>query len=246
MNYSLQIANLCTSPLLPTKKDTTRYLEEKQASGGYPYDLFSSKMPSEVIIGNVYSLNEREYSIAQTLGPKRTEASRAAGMTNMLQCDRRKECFVEVNGLAVELLYGKMFNLFPSEQLEVKARKSIDDYGEYSQCGRRIDTKATEYDNGRLTLGNWKAAAHVDLLALFTNFGGNLDKSQFPWSYVWSPGHQGEFKFRGFYPAKALARPENMGNLPGIEKQQYIMEQGRLLTMDKAIAMLEAMSQPSS
>jgi len=120
---------------------------------------------------------------------------------------------MEINGLQGELLYAKMFDLYPGEQLEIRPRDAKDDFGDIVHDGLKIDIKATEYHTGRLTLSHWKQAEHIDALCLFT-------------------GKNGRFTFRGFYWAKELAKEENFRCLPGRDKPQYIMEQRNLLSFD--------------
>jgi len=190
------------------------YLEECKAANTYPYNFFQSEPFDSVEVGREYTLNDREIKCTEVLGPKRTAAARASGKTNMIQAaagGTDKERFMEVNGLQGELLYAKLFNLYPGEQLEIRPRDAKDDRGDITHDGLKIDVKTTEYHTGRLTLSHWKQAEHIDALCLFT-------------------GKNGRFTFRGFYGSKELAHDDNFRCLPGRDKPQYIMEQRNLMS----------------
>lgn len=180
----------------------------------YPYKLFKSTNYDSVEIGKEYELNSTEIAITNLMGPERTKAARKSGKTNMLQCEKEKEKFIEINGLQGELLYAKLFNLFPKEQLTIRPRKISEDFGDFYHNNLKIDVKTTEYSFGRLTLSSWKAAEHIDGLCLFT-------------------GMQGKFTLRGFCLTKDLIKASNFKNLPGRTKKQYIMEQTQLISYEK-------------
>jgi len=196
------------------------YLNDCKAKNVYPYKFFNSEPVKEVRIGQKYYLSSREIMATEYLGPKRTAASRASGKINMIKGANggsEKEKFLEINGLQGELLFAKIFNVYPEEQLEIKPRDSKDDKGDVVYKNLRIDVKTTEFYTGRLTLSDWKHAQNIDALCLFT-------------------GMNGEFIFRGFYWAKELVKNENFRCLPGKTKPQYIMEQKNLLSFDQLIA----------
>lgn len=196
--------------------DMQKYLAECKANNTYPYEFFQSEPFDGIGVGGVYTLNEREITCTEKLGPMRTQAARAAGKHNMIQAAEGgtdKEKFMEINGLQGELLYAKMFNLYPTEQLEIRPRSVKEDAGDIVHDGLKIDVKTTEYHTGRLTLSHWKQAEHIDALCLFT-------------------GKNGKFTFRGFCWAKELAKDENFKCLPGRDKRQYIMEQKDLLSFE--------------
>jgi len=193
-----------------------QYLDQCKIAKKYPFDFFGSNPFDSIEVGQEYTLNEREVKATEVLGPKRTQAARASGKVNMIQAasgGSDKEKFMEINGLQGELLYAKMFNLYPGEQLEIRPRASKDDFGDIEHDDLIIDIKTTEYHTGRLTLSHWKQAEHIDALCLFT-------------------GKNGRFTFRGFYWAKELAKEENFRCLPGRDKPQYIMDQRNLLSFD--------------
>lgn len=193
------------------------YLADCKAKNVYPYEFFKSEPLGEVRIGQTYTLNEREIRATEILGPKRTQAARAAGKHNMIQAAEGgtdKEKFMEINGLQGELLYAKLYNLYPAEQLEIRPRSVREDAGDIVHDELKIDVKTTEYNTGRLTLSHWKQAEHIDALCLFT-------------------GKNGRFVLRGFYSAKELVKDENFRCLPGRDKPQYIMEQKSLLSFEE-------------
>ena len=233
-DYSQKIATCCLNALLPTKEACIQYQQKCCNENRYPYILFGSEKP-EVVVGRTYSLTAREIEVCEFLGPLRTKASRDAGLKNMLQVPPQKERFVEVNGIMGEFLYAKLFNFFPKEQFVIQPRKAKDDRGEFTHQGWQTDVKATEHHAGRLTLGHWKAATNIDLLCLFTNYGGRYD--DVTCRYLWPEACVGQFKYRGFYPAKALAQPCNYGKMP--LPNQYTVTQDKLLTLEAAILMME-------
>ena len=169
-----------------------QYLAQCKFDNKYPFDFFKSKPFDSINVGQEYTLNEREIKATEFLGPKRTKAARASGKVNMIQSalgGSDKEKFMEINGLQGELLYAKIFNLYPGEQLEIRPRDAKDDFGDIVHDGLKIDIKSTEYHTGKLTLSHWKQAEHIDALCLFT-------------------GKNGTFTFRGFYWSKELTKKE--------------------------------------
>ncbi len=198
-------ANVTGIPADMLKKKLATNKEENV----YPFWLFNSK-PVE---GNVVTLSPMEQVMCRHVGPMRTQAARENNLTNMRQVDSEKEQFIEVNGLAAEVAYGKKFNLYPKDQLLVKARRAAEDAGDYLHNDEVVDVKVTEYATGRLTYSNWKKQDIVKVCCLFT---GDYRKS-------W------DFTFRGWMRLDDLCVESRLGFLPGRSKQQYIAEQKDLV-----------------
>jgi hypothetical protein len=195
------------------------YVLRCQLENKYPYWLFESTQPQAVMKGRTYELNEIECRFVRWTAPQRTRAARAAGKVNMIQCAKsgsEKEKEKEIDGLEAELLYGKIFNLFPSEQIVVCPRNSCDDAGDYVHFSKRVDVKQTRYATGRMTLASWKHSLNIDLLSLFT-------------------GQDGRYTFRGFCTRGNLCREQNFQRLPGRESFQYILPQASLVELEEIL-----------
>jgi hypothetical protein len=137
-----------------------------------------------------------------------------------------RERFIEQNGIAGELAFGKLFNLFPTSQISVAARKVKDDDGDFILDGLTVDVKTTEYATGKLTLASWKNNEtffdRVQAMSLMTGDirdvdnrrDANLPRAQ----YVW----------HGFMSSRDLCTGQRFKCLPGRDKREYIALQDEL------------------
>jgi hypothetical protein len=171
----------------------------------------------------VIPLNHFELLVCKYLGPRRTKAARAAGMVNMIQSGKsgsKDEAFAEANGLCGELAYGIRQNLYPHDQLTIKARACSEDCGDYvekvNETVLSTDIKTSHYPTGCLTLSPWKIGETF------------LQRVQMLGLMIGDCREGGDFRFAGYYPAKAAIK-RKPGYLRGRDKPQLIFQQWELI-----------------
>lgn len=221
-------------------KDVSRdelndYWEDCRERGVYPYKAFDLKPWGEEIAPPVpakgYKVQLCKFEIASCLmiGPKRTQAARKAGVKNMIQDGTpgsERERFIEQNGIAGELAFGKLFNVFPTSQISVAARKVKDDDGDFILDGLTVDVKTTEYPSGKLTLAPWKNNdTFFDRVQVMTLMTGDIRDAE---SRRDASLPRGQYVWHGFMSSRDLATGQRFKFLPGRDKQEYIARQDEL------------------
>jgi hypothetical protein len=174
-------------------------------------------------------LSKFEIAFCLKVGPERTRAARNAGAYNMIQDGKpgsERERFIEQNGIAGELAFAKLFDIFPSGQLKVEARKAKDDDGDHILKEQVVDVKTTEYYTGRLTLATWKNNdtffERIHVMGLMT---GDIRDEENRRS---GNGPRGSYVWHGFMSSRDLAQPNRLGSLPGRDGREYIARQDEL------------------
>lgn len=211
------------------------YWEDCRERGVYPYKAFDLRPWSEEIQplipskGFKVQLSKFEIASCLMIGPKRTQAARKAGVTNMIQDGKPgsdRERFIEQNGIAGELAFGKLFNVFPASQVSVAARKVKDDDGDFILDGLTVDVKTTEYATGKLTLASWKNNdtffERVQVMTLMTGDIRDADNRRDP------NLPRGQYVWHGFMSSRDLATGQRFKCLPGRDKREYIAHQDEL------------------
>ena len=218
-----------------SKQDISEYWEICREKGHYPYRAMDRQPWFDEIErpvtskGVVVQLSAFEIALALKLGPERTKAARKAGAWNMIQDGKPgsdRERFIEQNGIAGEIAFAKLFNIFPSGQLLIEARKAKDDDGDHVLEDRVIDVKTTEYPYGKLTLAPWKANEdffdRVHVLSLMT---GDIRSAEERRS---GNGKRGSYVWHGFISSRDIVNPTRLKPLPGRDKPEYIASQAEL------------------
>lgn len=114
------------------------------------------------MIGTTVTLNAHEIKLVRYLAKLRYETARKAGVVDRKQGEQSWQ-ETDEQGLAGEMAYCKMFNLYPD--LDVSPRSGS--YDVIDQYGLTTDVKTTKYSNGRL-LATLKKNPDVDYYALMT------------------------------------------------------------------------------
>ena len=135
-------------------------------------------------------LNESEQRLAKYIAKRRYEINREKGTVDAKKGEQSNE-FVDLEGIAGEIAFCKIYNLYPD--LEVKVTTQKTDKGDCIYKGHKIDVKTTSYKTGKLICALWKNN-EVDLYALMVG--------AFP-----------SYEFRGFSYASELKKKENIINL---------------------------------
>tara|TARA_R110000751_G_scaffold71967_4_gene145985 strand:- start:21 stop:491 length:471 start_codon:yes stop_codon:yes gene_type:complete len=135
-------------------------------------------------------LNESEQRLAKHIAKRRYEINREKGTIDAKKGEQSNE-FVDLEGIAGEIAFCKIYNLYPD--LEVKVTTQKTDKGDCIYKGHKIDVKTTSYKTGKLICALWKNN-EVDLYALMVG--------AFP-----------SYEFRGFSYAAELKKKENIINL---------------------------------
>lgn len=143
------------------------------------------------------TLSIEEQKLAKFLARRRHETSRQQGKENLCK-DHLSEELSELDGVAGELAYCKLMNVYP----DIQAGSSPDE-----DCilhnGKLVDVKTTAYDTGKLVASKWKGAG-VDLYALMVG--------SFP-----------TYRFAGVATKDELINPDRLTNLGTGEL--YVLEQ---------------------
>lgn len=142
-------------------------------------------------IGNKIVLNEAEQRLAKYLAKARYMKNRQTGTKDLKvgpqDCEQ-----TDLEGIAAEIAFCKMTNVYPDLQLEDRPPHDA-----VLADGTTVDVKATRYRSGRL-------------LAV----PGKLDKSDGLHSYSLVVGEfPGPYEFRGFMKREDLLRPERLTDL---------------------------------
>jgi hypothetical protein len=154
-----------------------------------------------MLIGTEVTLSEVEQKIARFIAKSRFQNNRNQLVNNSKIGDQSDE-LTDLEGVAGEVAFCKLFNLYPDFSIQVRA--SCDDKADANLCGLLIDVKTTMYRSGKLLAAIWKTDSKADVFALMTG--------EFP-NYV----------FCGFMDRTELLRPERIGNLG--HGDTYIAEQ---------------------
>lgn len=169
-------------------------------------------------IGDVVKLSVEEQAIAIRHAKKKSASSRKNGIRNCRISDR-SDLEIELEGVASELAFEKLFNLFPDFSLDPKSSANGTDKGDCVWLGLTVDVKSTTHPNGRLTARSWTKRGSVRVYALMVG--------EFP-----------EYEFRGFMLAEDLLRKERLNYLPRSSSQCYIAEQRELLCPNALLELL--------
>ena len=142
-------------------------------------------------LGDSVSLSVIEIAIAKKLGAQRYETNRANGIKNIKVGNQSNE-FTDINGMAGEIAFGKLFNLYPDFETD---HHPIQDFI-YKE--KSLDVKTTHYENGNLIAPISKSKdKQCELYALMI---GNY--KEFP-----------EFYFKGFAKKEELFRESSIKDL---------------------------------
>ena len=108
------------------------------------------------------TLTEHEQKIAQFLAKERYNVNRQNNVHDAKKGGQSNE-FVDLEGIAGEIAFCKLFNLYPD--LEIKVTTQETDDGDCILNGHKVDVKTTSYETGRLICATWKND-DVDVYAL--------------------------------------------------------------------------------
>lgn len=142
-------------------------------------------------IGTKVQLNEAEQRLAKFLAKARYEKNRSTntkdGKIGPQDCS-----VTDLEGIAAEIAFCKMTNVFPDMQLEERPA-----FDATLHCGTTVDVKATKYKNGRLLAvpGKVDKCAGLDVYSLIVG--------EFP----------GPYEFKGFMKSEDLLRQERLTDL---------------------------------
>lgn len=111
--------------------------------------------------GRLITLNEAEIRLARWLAKKRYSNSRKEEIKNN-KIGPQSDEFTDLNGIGAEIAFCKLINVYPDT--------SISPRGGGCDCisckGKRIDVKATKYENGKLLAARDKKDADTDVYVL--------------------------------------------------------------------------------
>ena len=148
-------------------------------------------MIQTVKIGTKIVLNNAEQRLAKYLAQARYAKNRQVNTKDMKVGPQDCET-TDLEGIAAEIAFCKMYNVYPDLQLEDRPM-----YDAVLHDGTTVDVKATKYRSGRL-------------LAV----PGKLDKCEKLQSYSLIVGEfPGPYEFRGFLSREDLLRPERLTDL---------------------------------
>ena len=116
-------------------------------------------------IGTIIELTETEQQICKFVANLRFTNARKNGIKNSKIGNQSNE-FTDLQGFSAEFAFCKLFNLFPD--FTIYTRSAIKDELDYDAIikNKRIDIKATKYNNGRLIVAPWKDKNKIDIFVL--------------------------------------------------------------------------------
>ena len=175
----------------------------------YPPQKFSTilMLPNKIKIGQTVSLNTAEKKLAYFVARNRNARNRCLNVVN-LKVSPRDGVTIDLEGVAGELAFCKMFNLYPD--LDTDRMPPYPEFDARLSDGWTVDVKTTRYGDGKLLVDVRKGRKvdGVDFYCLMTG--------EFP----------GPYTFRGFMAKSLLVRPEKRGVVRGHEA--YMAEQSEL------------------
>lgn len=136
-----------------------------------------------------YALSEPEKKMAKYLASQRYNKNRSTNTFNNKIGPQSNEQ-TDLEGIAAEIAFCKMFNVYPDFQLDTRPY-----YDAILPNGITVDVKATSHPHGRLLAVLNKASNPPQLYALMI---GEFDTG---------------YTFKGFYPSKKLLQECNIKNL---------------------------------
>lgn len=218
-----------------------KYVVSCKESDSYPWELMFFEdffKPESEEIGTIITLNKFEIWTSCHVGPLRTKAARAANMTNMIQAalpGTEHEKFIESNGLAGELSYAKMKDIYPFEQFRIEARTVQEDEGDHTVDGFALDIKTTEWPTGRLTLAPWKAhKGYLDQIQVLGLMVGDIGTNPRKMKCK----VKGQYEWLGYLTAYDMVNREPRP-LPGRQKPEYLADQTELYDWEEVIRRLK-------
>ena len=142
-------------------------------------------------IGSQTTLNEAEQRLAKYLATARYAKNRETS-TKDLKIGPQDCDITDLEGVAAEIAFCKMFNIYPDLQMENRPNHDAMLPG-----GTTVDVKATRYRSGKLlaVLGKIDKINGLDMYSLIVG--------EFP----------GPYEFRGFMNSEDLLRPERLTDL---------------------------------
>lgn len=166
-------------------------------------------MLNKIKIGQIVSLTAAERKLAHFIAKNRNGSNRSFNVTN-LKISLDDAATVDLEGIAGELAFCKLFNVYPDLDTDREPPHPLYDAVIPSPPGFRIDVKTTKYDTGKLLVDarKGKKTDGVDLYALMTG--------SFP----------GPYTFRGFIAREQIIQPHKLGLLCGYKS--YMAEQSEL------------------
>lgn len=182
---------------------------------GFVYDTPPQKfsdfltMLNKIKIGQTVSLTAAERKLAHFIAKNRNGSNRSFNITN-LKISSDDAATVDLEGIAGEIAFCKLFNVYPDLDTDREPPHPIYDAVIPPPPGFRIDVKTTKYDTGKLLVDarKGKKTDGVDFYALMTG--------SFP----------GPYTFRGFIAREQIIQPHKLGLLCGYKS--YMAEQSEL------------------
>ena len=135
-------------------------------------------------------LNEAEQKLAKYLAKKRYDAARRDGIPDM-KMGPQSAHETDLEGIAAEIAFCKIMNVYPDTDVVVGARPVAD---AYTTSFGSVDVKTTKYRNGMLLATTKKYTKHPDSYALMIG--------EFP-----------RYRFVGWVPAEELLMEKNIRDL---------------------------------
>ena len=148
------------------------------------------------------ALNHMEYDLSIYLASRRYAGNRSHGIIDQ-KIGKQSVADTDIGGIGGEIAFCKLFNFYPD--LSLSPRRGGCDC--VTKSGRTVDVKHTPYNTGKL-LAYRKEECAVDYYALMVG--------EFP-----------EFDCRGYIPADALIRKENLRDM-GYGYLSYTLSQEQL------------------
>lgn len=164
-------------------------------------------MQNKIKIGQSISLNTAERKLAYFVARNRNRRNRVLNVVN-LKVSERDGVTIDLEGVAGELAFCKMFNLYPD--LDTDRMPPYPEFDAVLRDGWTVDVKTTRYVDGKLLVDVRKGrkVEGVDFYCLMVG--------EFPGPYV----------FRGFMARFVLVKPGRVRVMRGHEA--YVAEQGEL------------------
>lgn len=166
-------------------------------------------MLNKIKIGQKVFLSRAEQKLAHFIARNRNGNNRSFNVTN-LKISSEDPHTVDLEGIAGELAFCRMFNVYPDLDTDREPPHPHYDCVIPPPPGFRIDVKTTKYDNGKLLVDSRKGAKtdSVDYYALMTG--------DFP----------GPYTFKGLIAKEQMIRPDRLAMFCGYKS--YIAEQSEL------------------
>jgi hypothetical protein len=161
----------------------------------------------------IVTLNRAEQYLAKAIAVARHAINRKGSVKNS-KIGKQSDEFTDLEGIAGEIAFCKIMNVFPDTDIKITSSKNGEDKGDAITCYGVVDVKTTRYETGHLVVAPWKTGEGIDYYVLMVGtfptyrYAGCISKSE-----LISPNYFGTFNGQETY----FVSQENLKDFRGVK-----------------------------